>query len=68
MIPECGVPSARGSQVGAGVEGLPRSARPGDWPWHAALLRSHVHACDGVLIHPNWLITTTSCFQVHNII
>ncbi|XP_046964777.1 atrial natriuretic peptide-converting enzyme isoform X1 [Vanessa cardui] len=60
---ECGLASARGTQVALGVEGLPRSARPGDWPWHAALIRSHVHACDAVLVHPSWLITTASCFQ-----
>lgn len=61
---ECGVTSARGGSAVAGVEGLPRSARPGDWPWHAALLRTHVHACDAALIHSSWLITTASCFQV----
>ncbi|CAB3242080.1 unnamed protein product [Arctia plantaginis] len=60
---ECGVPSARISKVTSGVEGLPRSALPGDWPWHAALLRTYVHACDAALIHPSWLITTASCFQ-----
>ncbi|XP_021189618.3 atrial natriuretic peptide-converting enzyme [Helicoverpa armigera] len=60
---ECGVTSARGIGAGSGVEGLPRSARPGDWPWHASLLRTHVHACDAALIHPSWLVTTASCFQ-----
>ncbi|KAG6449549.1 hypothetical protein O3G_MSEX006112 [Manduca sexta] len=60
---DCGIASARGSRASNGVEGLPRSARPGDWPWHAALLRSNVHACDATLIHPSWLITTASCFQ-----
>ncbi|RVE40495.1 hypothetical protein evm_014854 [Chilo suppressalis] len=60
---ECGVPSARGANAGSGVEGLPRAARPGDWPWHAALLRAGVHACDAALLHPAWLITTASCFQ-----
>ncbi|CAH2074127.1 unnamed protein product, partial [Iphiclides podalirius] len=60
---ECGVSSARGSAAASGPSGLPRSARPGDWPWHAALLRSHVHACDAALLHPNWLVTTASCFQ-----
>ncbi|KAI8435098.1 hypothetical protein MSG28_003492 [Choristoneura fumiferana] len=60
---ECGLPAARGSEAAGGVEGLPRSARPGDWPWHAALLRAHVHACDAALVHPAWLITTASCFQ-----
>lgn len=60
---ECGVPSARSTNAANGVEGLPRSARPGDWPWHATLLRTNVHACDAALIHPSWLITTASCFQ-----
>ncbi|XP_045785110.1 atrial natriuretic peptide-converting enzyme isoform X1 [Maniola jurtina] len=60
---ECGLASARGGRTAQGVEGLPRGARPGDWPWHAALFRTHVHACDAVLIHPAWLITTASCFQ-----
>ncbi|KAJ0180464.1 hypothetical protein K1T71_003868 [Dendrolimus kikuchii] len=60
---ECGVASARGDKASDGVEGLSRTARPGDWPWHAALLRSYVHACDAALIHSSWLITTASCFQ-----
>lgn len=64
MLPECGIPSARGASSSKGVEGLLRSAHPGDWPWHAALLRTHVHACDAALIHPSWLVTTASCFQV----
>lgn len=46
------------------MQGLTRSAQPGDWPWHAALLRAHVHACDAALVHPAWLVTTASCFQV----
>ncbi|XP_038215326.1 atrial natriuretic peptide-converting enzyme [Zerene cesonia] len=60
---ECGMPSARGAKAESGVEELTRSAQPGDWPWHAALLRSHVHACDAVLVHASWLVTTASCFQ-----
>ncbi|CAG5012853.1 unnamed protein product [Parnassius apollo] len=60
---ECGVASARGGSGGSGAAGLARSARPGDWPWHAALLRAHVHVCDAALLHPNWLVTTASCFQ-----
>ncbi|XP_041977269.1 atrial natriuretic peptide-converting enzyme [Aricia agestis] len=60
---ECGLPSARGARADKGVDGLLRSSQPGDWPWHAALMRSHVHACDAVLVHPSWLITTASCFQ-----
>ncbi|XP_032513882.2 atrial natriuretic peptide-converting enzyme isoform X1 [Danaus plexippus] len=60
---ECGIPSARGAGATLGVQHLPRSARPGDWPWHAALLRTHVHACDALLVHAAWLVTTASCFQ-----
>ncbi|XP_053625313.1 atrial natriuretic peptide-converting enzyme isoform X2 [Plodia interpunctella] len=60
---ECGVPSALGSRARSGVEGLSRSGAPGHWPWHAALLRAHVHACDAALVHPAWLVTTASCFQ-----
>ncbi|KAJ2952813.1 hypothetical protein O0L34_g7177 [Tuta absoluta] len=60
---ECGLPTARGFRSTNGVDGLSRSAQPGDWPWHATLLRQHVHACDAALIHPSWLITTASCFQ-----
>ncbi|XP_012544680.3 atrial natriuretic peptide-converting enzyme [Bombyx mori] len=60
---DCGIPSARGTSSTSGVDSLPRSARPGDWPWQASLLRSNIHACDGSLIHPSWLITTASCFQ-----
>jgi hypothetical protein len=61
------VASARGAAARGGVAGLPRSARPGDWPWFAALLRARVHACDAALLHPSWLITTASCFQVPSI-
>ena len=35
----------------------------GDWPWHAALFKEDVHLCDGTLISPDWVVTTTSCFQ-----
>lgn len=63
---ECGVPSARVARAHSGVEGLPRTAQPGDWPWHAALLRAHVHACDAALVHASWLLTTASCFQVYS--
>lgn len=60
---DCGIPSARGIHSASGVIGLQMNALPGDWPWHAALFRSHVHACDAALLHPSWLITTAACFQ-----
>lgn len=64
LLTECGIPSARVAKASAGVQGLLHNSRPGDWPWHAALLRGHVHACDAALVHPAWLLTTASCFQV----
>ncbi|KAK9694292.1 SEA domain [Popillia japonica] len=42
---------------------LNKMAYQGDWPWHAALFKEDVHLCDGTLISPEWVITTTSCFQ-----
>lgn len=35
----------------------------GDWPWHVALFKEDVHICDGTLVSPQWVVTTTSCFQ-----
>lgn len=35
----------------------------GDWPWHAALLKEGVHVCDATVVHPQWLLTSASCFQ-----
>lgn len=46
-----------------GVEGLPKMALHGDWPWHVALFKEDVHVCDGTLISSEWLVTTASCFQ-----
>lgn len=45
------------------VEGLPKMALHGDWPWHVALFKEDVHVCDGTLISSEWLVTTASCFQ-----
>lgn len=35
----------------------------GDWPWHVSLFKEDVHLCDGTLVSPQWVATTTSCFQ-----
>lgn len=57
---ECGIQSARKS---TGVDGLGKMAALGDWPWHAALLKEGVHVCDATVVHPQWLLTSASCFQ-----
>ncbi|KAG8296553.1 hypothetical protein J6590_054369 [Homalodisca vitripennis] len=57
---ECGIQPAR---VTSGVEGLAKMAALGDWPWHAALLKDGVHVCDATVVHPQWLLTSASCFQ-----
>jgi secreted trypsin-like serine protease len=35
----------------------------GDWPFHVFLLKRQSHACDGTLVSPHWVLTTSSCFQ-----
>ncbi|XP_049952407.1 atrial natriuretic peptide-converting enzyme [Schistocerca serialis cubense] len=57
---DCGTQPARGTY---GIDGLSKTAAHGDWPWHAALLKDGVHVCDGTLVSPLWVLTTTSCFQ-----
>lgn len=56
---ECGIQSIYG---GSRVS-LTKMSASGDWPWHVALFRSDVHACDGTLVAENWVLTTEGCFQ-----
>lgn len=56
---ECGVRASATASGGA----PPRLAAPGDWPWHAALLKDGAHVCDATLLSAQWLLTTSSCFQ-----
>ncbi|KAK9878122.1 hypothetical protein WA026_021139 [Henosepilachna vigintioctopunctata] len=55
--PDCGVQKLQDTQI------FTKTANPGDWPWHAAIFKENVHICDGTLISPNWIATTSSCFQ-----
>ncbi|XP_054268475.1 atrial natriuretic peptide-converting enzyme isoform X2 [Macrosteles quadrilineatus] len=57
---ECGIQPAHRT---TGVEGLGKMAALGDWPWHAALIKDGVHVCDATMVHPQWLLTSASCFQ-----
>ncbi|KAL3269295.1 hypothetical protein HHI36_008368 [Cryptolaemus montrouzieri] len=55
--PDCGVQKLQNTQI------FTKTANPGDWPWHVALFKENVHICDGTLISPSWVATTSSCFQ-----
>ncbi|KAJ8918592.1 hypothetical protein NQ315_013097 [Exocentrus adspersus] len=57
---DCGVQSTHGP---TGLDTLSKMAAHGDWPWHVTLFKEDVHICDGTLISPEWIATTTSCFQ-----
>ncbi|XP_074041256.1 atrial natriuretic peptide-converting enzyme isoform X1 [Leptinotarsa decemlineata] len=57
---QCGIQSTHGP---TGIKVLTKMASHGDWPWHAALFKEDVHICDGTLVSPNWIATSTSCFQ-----
>ncbi|XP_018562305.1 atrial natriuretic peptide-converting enzyme [Anoplophora glabripennis] len=57
---DCGIQSTHGP---SGFDTLSKMAVHGDWPWHVALFKEDVHICDGTLISPEWVATTTSCFQ-----
>ncbi|XP_065171253.1 atrial natriuretic peptide-converting enzyme-like [Atheta coriaria] len=57
---ECGVQVTH--EAGANPV-LAKMSAHGDWPWHMALFKDDVHICDGTLVSPNWVVTTTSCFQ-----
>ncbi|XP_019866591.1 atrial natriuretic peptide-converting enzyme isoform X2 [Aethina tumida] len=57
---ECGVQSTHGP---TGYTTLPKMSIHGDWPWHVTLMKEDVHICDGTLVSPEWVATTTSCFQ-----
>ncbi|XP_045475481.1 plasma kallikrein isoform X2 [Harmonia axyridis] len=55
--PDCGVQKLQNTQI------FTKTANIGDWPWHVVLFKDHVHICDGTLISPSWVATTSSCFQ-----
>nr|XP_023018863.1 atrial natriuretic peptide-converting enzyme [Leptinotarsa decemlineata] len=57
---QCGIQNTHGP---TGIKVLTKMASHGDWPWHAALFKEDVHICDGTLVSPNWIATSTSCFQ-----
>ncbi|CAH1156249.1 unnamed protein product [Phaedon cochleariae] len=57
---QCGIQSTHGP---SGLKVLSKMASHGDWPWHVVLLKDDVHICDGTLVSPDWVATTTSCFQ-----
>lgn len=60
IIVECGIQTTRNY---ISIEGLNKIAKAGDWPWHVALFKDGVHACDATLVSQHWLLTTISCFQ-----
>ncbi|XP_065203065.1 atrial natriuretic peptide-converting enzyme-like [Planococcus citri] len=60
---ECGIQTTRNY---ISIEGLNKIAKAGDWPWHVALFKDGVHACDATLVSQHWLLTTISCFQGQN--
>ena len=40
-----------------------RAAKPGAWPWQAAIyVKSHFR-CGGALIKENWVVTVAHCFN-----
>ena len=38
-----------------------RDARPGAWPWHAAIYVDGTFQCSGVILNENWTLTTAHC-------
>lgn len=57
---ECGIQQTHGIN---GLKSLGKMSSHGDWPWHVALFKEEAHICDGTLVSPEWVATTTSCFQ-----
>ncbi|XP_072393053.1 atrial natriuretic peptide-converting enzyme-like isoform X2 [Diabrotica undecimpunctata] len=57
---QCGISATHRQN---GLKTLSKMAQHGDWPWHTTLFKEDVHICDGTLVSPDWVATTTSCFQ-----
>lgn len=58
----CGSPSIPPSNVSFKVVGG-EEARPGSWPWQVSLQYKGVPMCGGSLIHPEWIVTASHCFE-----
>lgn len=40
-----------------------RSARAGQFPYHASLRRRTVHICGGAILHSRWVLSTGTCLE-----
>ncbi|CAC5409320.1 Prostasin,Trypsin,Transmembrane protease serine 9,Transmembrane protease serine 11D,Cationic trypsin,Serine protease 33,Transmembrane protease serine 7,Cationic trypsin-3,CUB and peptidase domain-containing protein 1,Transmembrane protease serine 5,Anionic trypsin,Tryptase,Plasminogen,Anionic trypsin-1,Trypsin-1,Trypsin I-P38,Trypsin-10,Transmembrane protease serine 2,Trypsin I-P1,Serine protease 55,Chymotrypsin-like elastase family member 2A,Coagulation factor XI,Anionic trypsin-2,Trypsin-3,Plasma kallikr len=58
----CGSPSIPPVNVSFKIVGGEK-ARPGSWPWQVSLQYKGVPMCGGSLIHPEWIVTASHCFE-----
>ncbi|CAC5409322.1 Chymotrypsin-like elastase family member 2B,Prostasin,Transmembrane protease serine 3,Transmembrane protease serine 11F,Trypsin,Transmembrane protease serine 11E,Tryptase gamma,Transmembrane protease serine 9,Transmembrane protease serine 11D,Trypsin V-B,Tryptase delta,Cationic trypsin,Transmembrane protease serine 11G,Transmembrane protease serine 7,Cationic trypsin-3,Transmembrane protease serine 5,Polyserase-2,Tryptase,Transmembrane protease serine 11A,Tryptase alpha/beta-1,Plasminogen,Chymotrypsinogen len=60
----CGKPSIQPVNVDHRIFGG-QEAKPGSWPWQVSLKHDGDHLCGGTLIHPEWIVTASHCFERH---
>lgn len=58
----CGKPSIQAANVDHRIFGG-QEAKPGSWPWQVSLKHDGDHLCGGTLIHPEWIVTASHCFE-----
>ncbi|XP_063423148.1 suppressor of tumorigenicity 14 protein homolog [Mytilus trossulus] len=58
----CGTPTFKPAETNSRVVGG-REAIPNSWPWQVSLRYNGGHTCGGSVIHPQWILTASHCFE-----
>lgn len=58
----CGIQSIKPVNINHKIVGG-QEAKPGSWPWQVSLSHAGDHLCGGTLVHPQWIVTASHCFE-----